>query len=49
MGADLFHAEGKTDGRMGRQVGIQTERERVTDRRDEANNHVLQFCERVLK
>jgi len=38
---------GRTDGQTDRQAGRQAGRQ--TNRRDEANNHVLQFCERILK
>jgi hypothetical protein len=35
MEAKLFNADGRTEGQMDRQ----------TDRHDEANSRVLQFCE----
>jgi hypothetical protein len=37
LGAELFHADGRKD------------RQRETDRHDEANNRFLQFCERAKK
>ena len=39
VGAKLLHADGQTDGRA---VGR-------TDRLDEANGRLSQFCERVYK
>jgi len=41
VGADLFHADGPTDGRTARQ------RERKSDRHDEVVSRFWQFCERA--
>jgi len=38
VGAELFHAEGRKDGRTG---------DGQTDKQDEANGQFLQFCKRA--
>jgi len=39
VGAELFHADGRTDGQR------QTQTDRQMDRNDEVNSRFSQFCE----
>ena len=41
VGAELFHAEGRTDGQPDRET------EKATNRHDEAVSRIWQFCERA--
>jgi len=45
MGADLFHAEGKTDGRMDRRTDRQAGRQ--ADRQTDVTKPIITFCNSV--
>jgi hypothetical protein len=50
VGAEWFHTNGQTGGKTDRQTDRQTERDRKqTDRHDEANSWISQFCEHAWK